>query len=180
MKPFPYKRFKALLVVQITMLLCLFLLFIIKILVSRANTISSDLLMFGVFFLFIGAHVSNLLYNFKLLKVYKNEDGTATFNRSFSILLLILYILGFASSFFIITSTLYDLLSNDGYAARVDIWLYVMLFYMSVLAFLSIWIIILQIKLLRLLKRLQNARAEELVANLGAETENRRPMTDDH
>jgi hypothetical protein len=180
MNPFPIKRLKALLIVQITMLLCLSLFVTIKILASRVNTISSDLLMLGVFFLFISVHISNLLYNFKLLKVYKDEDGTATFNKSFSILLLIFYIAGFASNFFIITSTLYDLLTNDGYAARVDIRLYVMLFCMSVLAFLNIWISILQIKLLRLLKRLQTARAEELVAKLGAETEDRRQLTDDH
>jgi hypothetical protein len=172
MTPFPYKRFKALLVVQITLLLCLFLLFIIKILVSRGDTISSDLLMSGVFSLFIGAHVSNLLYNFKLLKVYNDEDGSTTFNKSFSILLLILYIAGFACSFLIITSTLYDLLTNDGYAARVDIRLYVMLFYMSVLALLCIWIIILQIKLLRLLKQKQLAKADEMLAQLGTDSEN--------
>lgn len=171
MKPFPIKRFKALLIVQITMLLCLSLFVIIKISLSRANTISSVLLMFGVFFLYIGVHISNLLYNFKLLKVYNDEDGSTTFNKSFSILLLILYIAGFACNFLIITSTLYDLLTNDGYAARVDIRLYVMLFYMSVLALLCIWIIILQIKLLRLLKQKQLAKADELLAQLGADSE---------
>jgi hypothetical protein len=171
MKPFAHKRFKALLVIQLSFVLLLFLLMLFGAFMGRSNITSFDLLMFGVIFLFIGVHIGNLLYNFKLLSVYNDEDGATTFNKSLSMALLILYILGCAASFFTIVSSLYEVLTSDRYAVMLNKPFYLMISFISILAFLSIWIIILQIKLLRLLKRRQLAKTDELVAHLGADTE---------
>jgi magnesium-transporting ATPase (P-type) len=167
MKPFPHKRFKALLVIQLSMVLLFFLLMLFGAFMSRNSLTDFDLLMFGVVFLFIGVHVANLLYNFKLLRVYNDEPDTATFSKSLSMVLLTLYIIGFAASFFTIASSVYEALTIDGHYGLLNKPFYLMLLFIFIMAVLSIWIIILQIKLLRLLKRLQTAKADELVEIIG-------------
>lgn len=175
MNPFPHKTFKALITIQLVLILLFFLLLLLASITNRKNNTNNDfeVLMYGIFFAFIGVHMGNLLYNFKLLKGYKDEDGSATFSKSLSVVLLILYTLGCMFGIFIIIAALYEAMDINRSPNLLNASFWGMLIFMFILAILSIWIIILQIKLLRLLKRRQLTKADELVAQLGADSESR-------
>lgn len=170
MKLFRHKRFKALLVIQLSMILFLFILILFGAFISRNRTTDFDLMMFGVFFLFIGVHIGNLIYNFKLYRVYNDDDGSLTFSKPFSIVLLVLYTLGCVASIFTIASSVYDALTIDRHPGLLNNPFYLMLLFLFIMFILSIWIIILQIKLLRFLKRRQLAKSDELLQQLGADS----------
>jgi hypothetical protein len=162
------------LVIQLSMVLFLFIVILFGAFVNKNRTTDFDLIMFGIVFLFIGVHMGNLLYNFKLLRVYNDEDSGSTFNKSFSVVLLVLYTLGCIASIITIASSIYDALTIDRHPGLLNNSFYVMLLFMFIMFILSIWIIILQIKLLRILKRRQLAKADELLAQLGTDSENLR------
>lgn len=156
------------------MILLLFVLVLVKVFQSLGVDSDFNLLTLSIFFLFIGVHITNLLYNIKLLKVYNDAENTTNFSKSLSVVLLILYTLGGMFNMLLIIAAVYEALDIYRRSNLLNPYFLGVLVFMFILVIFSIWIIILQIKLLRLLKHRQLTKADELLQQLGADAENLR------
>ena len=174
-KPFRNKLFKTLLYIQVVILFTWFFLFskLIFEMESKKGPTLSEWYQIIAIFIYPLVCAGNLLYNFYLLRAYNAPpESKISFKKAGSIILLCLYIpliaLSIYGSYMLISElrTMYSL-------HHVKLGLKQFLVVSSIILFgvTGIWMVVMQIKLLRLLKYTQLAKADELLAQLGADSE---------
>lgn len=175
-KAFKHRLFTILLLINIGLLL----LWVLALLwtpfsVSRISTSSKEWLLFIAFLLGLFASGSNLLYNFRLLRSYRSSSNTQVlYSRTLSIVLLCIYALFITFCIIFFCKEMYEIIKPKNYNTYYGPTLWLLLEYMALLTTTGVWIIILQIKLLRLLQHIQLTKADELLTQLGADSENPR------
>jgi uncharacterized membrane protein len=167
MKVLKHKRFKAISIIQLVWAGLFMLLCLLGLLVNVANTNRDDLVTIGLFFLVLTVHVGNNLYNLRLIKVMTANDSPPTFNRTLSIVLLLLHILAAVMELLIIGITLWQLSQTKPLLHKLIVFYYCFTAYMGILALLSIWSIVTQITWLRSFKKRQQSASEQLLASIG-------------
>lgn len=178
MKPFAHKKFKALNIIQIVLMALWFGMIIWGFINRRKADISLiDGIAMAISFLFVVIYLGNLLYNFRLLRVYHAAEYQLPFSKAFSSALLCIYAIFILFAMYLLFDLLYEFLvlkTFIGMPLKYRLFMCGLVALLFTVSFIGIWLVILQIKLLRILKRRQLAKSDELLAQLGMDSENPR------
>jgi hypothetical protein len=168
-KPFNQRLFSVLLAISSGLIIFWVLIIVWTFTIATRIAIrNEDWIVFTAFLLALGVCLGNLLYNYRLLRAYRSPvEAPTSYSRTASILLLCFYAICTALSIALFVVLFTELVEPRPYKIRFNIIPWLLMGGMLVLIVTSTWIIVLQIKLLRQLRRRVQAQEASLLEGLG-------------